>query len=62
MCSSSSIFWIYLCSVEDPTGCAWIYVFFIPLYFCSTCFECYLHSSSGAQTVRLSQPVPAPMD
>jgi hypothetical protein len=27
-----------------------LYVFFIPLYFSSTCLECYLHQSSEAQT------------
>jgi hypothetical protein len=32
----------------------YIYIFFIPLYFCSTCFGCYLHPSSGAQTAEYS--------
>jgi hypothetical protein len=31
-----------------------VYVFFIALYFCSKCFGCYLHQSSGTQTAEYS--------
>jgi hypothetical protein len=31
-----------------------LYVYFIPLYLCSTCFGCYLHPSSGTQTAAYS--------